>query len=352
MAQAKNNSAPHTVLITRFSAVGDIAMTIPLLYSLARTYPDDKFIFVSRERFGQFFIDKPENLHFIGINLDKYKGLGGLFKLYKELSKHSPDRVADLHDVLRTKILRTYFAMFGGAKVANIIKGRSEKKKLTRKNNKVQEQLKSTFERYRDVFTRLGMPFTPEFTSLFGKGKGDITEFSNIIPPKGTDRWVGIAPFAAHRGKIYPIEKMRDTIAILSQQQGLKIFCFGNGAQEEEVVNRWCAEFPNVISFIGRTNFNGELRLISHLDAMVCMDSANMHMASLTGTPAISIWGATSPLAGFLGWNQRKEDCVELPLPCRPCSIFGNKPCIYGDYPCMNIAPEEVAKRILKRIGL
>ena len=326
-------------------------MTIPLLYSLARTYPKDKFIFVSRERFGQFFIDKPENLHFIGINLNNYKGLTGLFKLYKELNKHKPDAFADLHDVLRTKILRCYFAVLSGAKVANIAKGRAEKKRLTRGKNKVREELKSTFERYREVFDRIGLPFTPEFTSLFGSSKGNIEEFSDILPPKGNNKWVGIAPFAAHKGKIYPTEKMREVIALLAQNPDIEIFCFGNGPKEEAVVNEWCKEFPCVHSFLGRTNFNGELRLISHLDAMVCMDSANMHMASLTGTPAISIWGATSPLAGFLGWKQQEEDCVELQLPCRPCSIFGNKPCIYGDYRCLNIPPEDIAAKILKKVG-
>ena len=326
-------------------------MTIPLLYSLARTYPNDKFIFVSRERFGQFFIDKPENLHFIGVNLDNYKGLTGLYKLYKKLNEHKPHCVADLHDVLRTKILRSYFLMLSGAKVANIVKGRSEKQKLTRNKNKVQVQLKSTFERYRDVFTRLGFPFTPSFTSLFNGGKGDISEFSNIIPQKGENKWVGVAPFAAHRGKIYPTEKMEQVIALLSNEPDVEIFCFGNGPKEEAVVNDWCGKYPRVHSFLGRTNFNGELRLISHLDTMICMDSANMHMASLAGTPAISVWGATSPLAGFLGWNQKNEDCVELPLPCRPCSIFGNKPCIYGDFRCMNIAPEVIAQKVLEKIG-
>ncbi len=351
MAQERNNNTPRTTLITRFSAVGDIAMTIPLLYSLARTYPNDKFIFVSRERFGQFFIDKPENLLFIGINLDNYKGLTGLYKLYKKLNEYKPDFVADLHDVLRTKILRTYFLMLSGAKVANIIKGRSEKKRLTRSKNKIQAQLKSTFERYRDVFTRLGFPFTPSFTSLFNGGKGDISEFSGIIPPKGNNKWVGAAPFAAHNGKIYPLDKMEQVIALLSKEPDVEIFCFGNGPKEEAVVNDWCSKYPHVNSFLGRTNFNGELRLISHLDAMICMDSANMHMASLAGTPAISVWGATSPLAGFLGWNQKSEDCVELPLPCRPCSIFGNKPCMYGDFRCMNIAPELIARKVLEKIG-
>jgi ADP-heptose:LPS heptosyltransferase len=84
---------------------------------------------------------------------------------------------------------------------------------------------------------------------------------------------------------------------------------------------------------------------------MVSMDSANMHIESLVGTPVISIWGATSPLAGFLGWRQKEEDCVQLPLDCRPCSIFGNKPCRSGDYKCMKIEPQTVVEKIKQRLG-
>ena len=349
----QKNKEGRTILITRFSAVGDIAMTIPLLYSISRKYPEHRFAFVSRERFGQFFIDKPENLEFIGVNPDNYKGITGLFRLYRELKERvSPDSVADLHDVLRTKILRTFFRLFAGTRCAHIIKGRKEKKALTRKNGKCTQQLKSTFKRYRDVFTRLGLPFEPEFHSLFSDGKGDISDFSAFLPQKGSDKWVGIAPFARHEGKIYPLDRMEKVIELLTAHQEIKVICFGNGPQEEEVVNGWCAKYPNTISFIGRARFDGELRLISHLDAMVSMDSANMHMASLAGTPAISIWGATSPLAGFLGWNQKQEDCIELPLECRPCSIFGNKPCMHGDYRCMSIPPETVADRVIDKIGL
>ena len=170
-----------------------------------------------------------------------------------------------------------------------------------------------------------------------------------MIPPKDNDRWIGIAPFARHNGKIYPLEKMEQVVAQLSMQAHTRIFFFGNGPEEESTINRWCSKYPGTVSFVGKSNFNGELRLISHLDAMVCMDSANMHMASLAGTPAISIWGATSPLAGFLGWKQLKENCIELPLECRPCSIFGNKPCRYGDYRCMNIEPRIIAEKIIQK---
>ena len=340
-----------TVLITRFSAVGDVAMTIPLLYSLSESYPHHRFVFVSRERFGQLFINKPKNLDFIGINLDTYKGLHGLYKLYRELSALRPNMLADLHDVLRTKILRTYFRLFSRTKVASIDKGRREKKELTQADNSCKAQLRSTFKRYHDVFTALGLPFEPRFTSLFEQEKGNIDDFAPSIPTKGNDHWVGIAPFARHNGKISPLEKMEEVVMLLSKQENIKLFFFGNGAEEENVINKWCSRYPNTISFIGKSNFNGELRLISHLDAMICMDSANMHMASLVGTPAISIWGATSPLAGFLGWKQDKADCIELPLECRPCSIFGNKPCRYGDYRCMNIPPQRIVDRTMQRIS-
>lgn len=351
MVQAKNKNTPETILITRFSAVGDIAMTIPLLYSLADEYPMHWFVFVSRKRFADFFINKPQNLEFRGVDLNDYKGPTGLFRLWRELKKqYRPDAFADLHDVLRTKVIRFLFAI-SGTKTARIIKGRSEKKRLTQKTGTDKQPLQSTFVRYRDVFTRIGLPFTPVFTSLFHDGKGDISEFAPLLPERAGCKWIGIAPFARHDGKIYPLHLMRKVVEQLAQQPDIHIFCFGNGDKEMAVTDEWRKGHPNIHSFIGVSNFNGELRLMSHLDLMVSMDSANMHIASLAGIPVVSIWGATSPLAGFLGWGQSEDDCIQLPLDCRPCSIFGNKPCRLGDRRCMNIPPETVTKKIIEKLS-
>ena len=90
-----------------------------------------------------------------------------------------------------------------------------------------------------------------------------------------------------------------------------------------------------------------ELILMSNLDVMVSMDSANMHLASLVGTTVVSVWGATHPYAGFMGWNQKEENAVQVTLPCRPCSIFGNKPCRRGDYACLRqIEPSDIIQKI------
>ena len=114
------------------------------------------------------------------------------------------------------------------------------------------------------------------------------------------------------------------------------------------LLEQWAGNLPRVCVVAGRLKLEQELALMSHLDVMVSMDSANMHLASLAGTPVVSVWGATHPLAGFLGWRQRTEDCVQADgLDCRPCSVFGNKPCLRGDYACLaSLSPELVAAKI------
>lgn len=72
-----------------------------------------------------------------------------------------------------------------------------------------------------------------------------------------------------------------------------------------------------------------------------------MHMASLMGVPAVTVWGGTHPYAGFLGIGQSPDHVVQIDLPCRPCSIYGNEPCLFGDYWCMHgIAPERIVAKV------
>ena len=91
---------------------------------------------------------------------------------------------------------------------------------------------------------------------------------------------------------------------------------------------------------------------MSHLDVMVSMDSANMHLASICGTRVVSVWGATHPFAGFMGWNQSTADAVQADMPCRPCSIYGNRPCLRGDYACLtSIQPEAIVQKVERALS-
>lgn len=339
------------ILVIRFSAIGDVAMTVPVIYSLATQYPQHQIKVLSRPNMAAMFAHLPSNVSFVGVDLkNTYKGFVGLNKLFHELKTENFDYIADFHDVLRTKYLRLRF-LLSGKKTAHIDKGRKGKKALTRTKNKIKAQQATSFQRYADVLERLGLPIKIDFQSLYQEKEGDITPFLSVTGAKGTNKWIGIAPFATHTGKIYPIEKMEQVIQSLTSYSNIRIFLFGGGKKEIEILTIWANKYPSATCIAGKLKMDAELALMSHLDVMVSMDSGNMHLASLVNTPVVSIWGATHPLAGFMGWGQSKQNVVQIDLSCRPCSVYGNKPCLRKDYACLHqITPTIITQRILSVI--
>lgn len=306
------------ILAYRFSAFGDVAMTAVVIREFLEQNPDTEVVMVSRANFKPLFDDIPR-VTFKGVNLDDYKGFFGLRKLATELrGEFKPDFIADLHDVIRTKILRRIFK-WKGYKVAVIDKGKEEKEKLTNRWNLDKQPIKSTVERYADVFRSLGYPLV----------------LSNKLYPKSNDKsGIGLAPFAQHKGKMLPLEKSFELAKILSKNH--KVYFFGGGKTEIETLESWEHQIPNTENLAGKLSLHEELQKISELEVMISMDSANMHLASLVGTRCISVWGSTHHYAGFLGYGQSEDDIVAVKdLTCRPCSVFGDKECYRGDYACL-----------------
>lgn len=338
------------ILIIRFSALGDVAMVVPVVSSLARQYPDLRITVLSRSFARSLFEDLAPNIGFMEADLKReYHGIKGLNALYRRLTAKQFTAVADLHNVLRSDFLRMRFNI-GRYKVAHINKHRKGRRRLTTTNNKQLVQQPSSFQNYADVLARLGYPIELDFHSIFPEGKGDLSLLPTTLTLSPQQN-IGIAPFAAHEGKIYPLPLMQQVIEqLIKQYPEAHIFLFGKGKREEEVFPQWCKQYPSCI-YVGSQveTMKQELVLMSHLDVMLSMDSANMHLASLTATPVVSVWGATHPYAGFMGWNQDMENVIQVPLECRPCSIYGQKPCMRGDYACLNnIAPETIVERINK----
>ena len=344
------------ILVIRFSALGDVAMVVPVVYSLAMQYPDVRITVLSRPFARPLFEDLAPNISFMEADLKgEYHGVRGLNSLYRRLVAKQFTHVADLHSVLRSDYLRLRFNM-GRFRVEHIEKHRRQRRHLVAKSSKKKiEQLPTSFENYLNVFRRLGFPIDhPSFTSIFPPEGGNLNLLPAAIGPKRSwEQWIGIAPFAAHQGKVYPVEKMQQVITLLTQRYPkARLFLFGRGRQEEQLFPQWQQQFAQC-TYVGNQleSMHQELILMSHLDVMLSMDSANMHMASLTATPVVSVWGATHPYAGFLGWNQREDNAIGLDLDCRPCSIYGQKPCKRGDYACLNgITPETIVNKIIQTI--
>ena len=319
------------ILAYRFSAFGDVAMTAPVFREFLEQNPEVEIVMVSRKNFEALFADIP-NVIFKGINLDDYKGFFGLNRLANELIKEfKPDLVANLHDVIRTKILDKIYRR-KGLKVFKINKGKEEKEHLTDVWNLNKIQLKKTVERYADVFREMGFK----------------VELSHQLRPTSAHKsGIGFAPFAQHQGKMLPLEKSYELVRILSQKH--KIYFFGGGKKETETLEKWESEIPNTASLSGKLSLTEELNKISELELMISMDSANMHLASLMGTRCVSIWGSTHPYAGFLGFGQSENDIVQLKdLSCRPCSVFGDKECYRGDWACLEeLSIQKIVEKVL-----
>lgn len=296
-------------------------MLAPIVRAAAETYPELEITMLSQQKFADLFAGMPKNVTFHGVDTKKeslheiVSGLGGY------------DAVADMHGVIRSVYIRAAMRL-KGACVASIRKGRYQKRLLTR--GKALRPLKHMTERYKEVLAKLGYPL-------------EAKESRSFETKKGTG--IGIAPFAAHKGKIYPEERMEQVVKMLSEK-GIEVVLFGGGKKEQAVLEEWAGKYAQVKSVAGRHSLAEELEIMRGLRLMVTMDSGNMHLASLVGTRVLSIWGATHPYAGFLGYGQKEEDCIQRDLDCRPCSVYGNKACRYGDYRCMDIKPEDIAERI------
>ena len=340
----------HKILIVRLSAMGDVAMLVPVVNNLAHQHPEVELTVLTRKHLTPLFDWTPTNVRTMGIDLNAYKGIRGLNKLYKELKQQQFDAVADVHDVLRTKYLR-WRLRFSGVRIVVIDKGRADKKRLIG-NAKDSQPLTPMTSRYAKVFEQLGLGLILKHESCFSTDNEDFSLLNNLYgEKKASEKWIGIAPFAAHEGKIYPLEKTHEVATGLAKN-GCRVFLFGAGKKETEILAKW-EEGDRIVSTCKKLGgLHNEMLLMSRLDAMLAMDSANMHIASIVGIPTISIWGATHPKAGFTPWMQPTEYIIQKDeLTCRPCSIYGNKQCKFGDFRCLNlIEPSTVISKIWKAI--
>ncbi|WP_285057344.1 glycosyltransferase family 9 protein [Pedobacter ginsengisoli] len=380
-------AGPVKILVIRFSAMGDVAMVQPVLKEFTAAYPETELLIVSRNLFSPFF-EGMNNLSFHGIDpKGKHKGFFGLYKLFRELKAQNVTAVADLHNNLRSRILTTFFSL-AGIRTVILDKGRAEKKLLTRKTDKQLIPLPLTVQRYADVFKKLGYPFT--LRNTLQKPQPEVPDIDSVDPKladlltakqsaakqtetehpamrlateqpaitetaatktKVSTKWIGISPFAQHLQKVYPLHKLEEVLLTLAGH-GHQLFIFGGSAEEERIAEAWSAKHQNITSLVKKMKLADELRFISNLDLMLSMDSSGMHLASLKNIPVVSVWGATHPYAGFLGYGQSISDAVQTDLYCRPCSVYGNIPCYRGDFACMNnLAPQTVVNKVLNKLN-
>ena len=341
-------SQPSHILVIRLSAMGDVAMTVPVIRAFIQQYPKSKLTILSRRSFEPLFADLP-NVHFLEADVyGKHKGFFGLLKLAREIKALRIDAIADLHNVIRSKIIVRNLSL-KGILTAGIDKGRAEKKKLTNAKGLGLVQLKSTHERYADVFEQLGLPV--DLSTHQAPERKPLSSRLHTLIGKEPKKCIGIAPFAAYTSKMYPLASTKEVIAQLDGLDQYRILLFGGGKEEIADLVAMESSFSNVTNVAGALTFSEELDLISNLDVMVSMDSANGHLAAIYGIPVITLWGVTHPYAGFTPFEQPEENQLladRNTYPLIPTSVYGNK--FPPDYEnaMESIPSERVIQKILE----
>ena len=265
-----------------------------------------------------------------------------MWRLAAQARRLGVDAVADVHDVLRSKAFRLAMRLHG-VPAAHIDKGRAGKRAFIRCGGRGMEPLRHTVLRYCDVFRKLGFVLDDPAPAVRRDRPNPFGEKHGV--------WVGFAPFSAHRGKTYPEEQSRELVRMLSERYG-RVFIHGGGGAEQAFAEEMERTYPNVTALYGKVRFAGEMDLIANLDCVVTMDSLVMHLASLVATPVVSVWGATHPGLGFFGYGCDPRGIVQADMECRPCSVFGNKPCRYGDYRCLHaVTPAMIVERVEEIVG-
>ena len=158
--------------------MGDVAMTVPVVKSLAQQYPDLRITVLSKPFARTLFDGLAPNVSFMGADIKgEYHGIKGLNALYRRLTAKNFTAIADLHSILRSSYLRMRFN-FDRYRVAHIDKHRAMRRALTATNNKQLVQLPTPFEGYADVLAQLGYPVNINFTSIF---LNNVVHFHTII---------------------------------------------------------------------------------------------------------------------------------------------------------------------------
>ena len=328
-----------TYLIIRLATLGNVAMTVPVVASLSKRYPDSKFIVASKKKLDAMFTAMP-NVEFREV--DNHLGWKGVIALWKRW-RDEVDAVIDLQDVLRTRVFDLLMRL-SGKHVTRVHYGRIRKHLITVWGIG-KKPLPTEFERYKDACARAGLVTDDAFTSLAVKAEAEKSIKAKYGEKEG--RWIGLAPFAKSRSNMLPYRVTKDIIEQLTLNENTRMFLFGAGEVESEMLRQWASVFPRTESVAGCLKLDEELELMRMLDVMICMDSANQHLSSLVGLRAISVWCATHPMIGFAGWKQRPEDIVQRhDLQCRPCTCHGTNHCRYGNYACRQIEAETIIQQI------
>jgi heptosyltransferase-2 len=338
-----DTSTPPNILAVRFSSIGDILLTTPLLRAIRRRHRDAGLTVVTKEAYAPLLSHNP--------HVDRIITLGSgrpLLRVAREIRAASFTHRLDLHGSLRSRALR---ALAPGRWTA-YPKHRIARAWLIRTRRNRYRDPRPVPERYFSAARDLdvspdGAP--PEFF-LGGDAEELATAWLSTTGLASDRPLIAIAPGAAHATKRWPLEYWR---ALVSQivAGGLNVAIVG-GPDDTALGISLAGSAPGqVANAAGRFGLQGTGALLRRSAVVVAGDTGVMHMATGVGTPVVALYGPTVKAFGFFPYTPRAT-VLERNLSCRPCSSQGGPRCPLGHHRCMlEIRPDLVWDSVCRWIA-
>ena len=334
-------SISPNVLAVRFSSIGDVLLTTPLLRAIRLRHSDARVTVLTKPGYVPLLSHNPHVSQVLEAAPDR-----PLRFLARQLRAGRYTHLLDLHDSLRSRLLR---AMVPGA-WGTYPKHRLARAALIYTKRDYYRDRRPVAERYFDAARALDV--TPDgqrpdfFLSPDSERETDTWLARSRL---GQGRVIALAPGAAHATKRWPVEHWRWLAGRLLEQD-LSIAIVG-GTDDvilgDALVNGAPGRIANAA---GRFGLQGTGALLRRAAALVSGDTGVMHMAVAVGTPVVALFGPTVRRFGFFPYTSR-ADVIELGLPCRPCSSKGGPRCPLGHHRCMvDIAPDAVLASVVRGI--
>lgn len=325
--------APRIVLV-RFSSMGDILLTTPLIRAIRQRHPDAWITFVTKAAFVPLLASNPRLNEIIG-----HKTTTPLRDLARRIHESGYSHQLDLHDSLRSRAL----ALMTGGRWHRYPKHRFARTILIRFKRDLYRDRRHVVERYFDAARDLDVK--PDDGPLeFFLHRSGLEQARRFLADQRLDpsaTFVALVPGAAHATKRWPMGHWQRLAAELTAK-GMQVVVVGGEAEQQACEDIATAAGDLATSAAGRFDIAGSAALLKLARCVVAGDTGPMHLATAVGTPVVALYGPTVRAFGFFPYHARAT-VLEQDIPCRPCSSMGGPRCPLGHHRCLvDISPATV----------
>ncbi|MGH7522777.1 MAG: lipopolysaccharide heptosyltransferase II [Gemmatimonadales bacterium] len=325
------------ILIVRFSSIGDLLLTTPLLRSIRERHPDAHISFVVREDMQDTLRHNPRIDELIA-----WRRGSSLAELARRLRSERWTHRLDLHGSLRSRLLR----LMVGGRWTGYQKHRLRRRLLIMTHGRRGGSLGPVVERYFAAARDLDVTPDHRAPEFFTTPDAD-TEAAAFLAQHNLGRerpLLALAPGAAHFTKRWPAAHWVALAERMREQNDLLVL----GADVDvPVADAIVAAAGNrAASAAGRYPLGGTAALLKRAAALVVGDTGVLHLATAVGTPVVGMYGPTVEAFGFFPYAA-KAVIVQHALDCRPCSSQGGPVCPLAHHHCLvQMLPDEVATAV------